>query len=121
MQPEDDEHVLKRTSRSWSSLPAASQSLVAVVCELAMSEMSGLRDIRVSRLKIRLMASRLLPFKSGAARHNRLQFALAVLNARPWVARGLPSLLLDVASPTPHAGGARPSLERGWSMLHSPS
>ena len=36
-----------------------------------------------------------------------------MLNARPWVARGLPSLPLDVASPTPHAGGAGPSLERG--------
>jgi hypothetical protein len=29
MQPEDDEHVLKWTSRAWSSLPAASQSLPA--------------------------------------------------------------------------------------------
>ena len=76
MQPEDDEHVLKRTSRAWSSLPAASQSLVAVVCELAMSEMSGLRDIRVSRLKIRLMASRTLALQVRAARHNRLQFGL---------------------------------------------
>ena len=78
MQPEDDEHVLKRTSRAWSSLPAASQSLVAVVCELAMSEMSGLRDIRVSRLKIRLMASKLLPFKSGRRATIASSSALAV-------------------------------------------
>ena len=70
---------------------------------MAMSEMifSGLRDIRVSRLIIRLMASRLLPFKSGRRATIGSSSALAVLNARPSVARGLPSLLLDVASPTP--------------------
>ena len=51
---------------------------VAVVCELAMSEMSGLRDIRVSRLIIRLMASRLLPFKSGRRATIASSSALAV-------------------------------------------
>ena len=76
-------------------------------------DLSGLRDIRVSRPIIRLIASRLLPFKSGRRATIASSSTLAVAERSSWVARGLPSLLLDVASPTPHAGGAGPSLERG--------
>ena len=69
-------------------------------------DLSGLRDIRVSRLIIRLMASDSCPSSQGGAPQSPPVRPWLLLNARPWVARGLPSLLLDVASPTPHAGGA---------------
>jgi hypothetical protein len=41
-------------------------------------DLSGLRDIRVSRLIIRFMASRLLPFKSGRRAKIASSSALAV-------------------------------------------